>query len=152
VETVVGWREWAALPELGIQRLAAKLDSGAHTCALHAVDIEPLETADGLWVRFRLDYGGPFTTAPLNGWRRVKDSGGHVTLRPTIQTTLWIGQRNLTIELTLADRSRMRHRLIIGRRTLRQGFLLHAGRTFLHEPVAPKVRMVRAAGFEPAIP
>lgn len=154
METVVGWREWAALPEVGIHRIRAKLDSGANTCALHAVDVEPMECHDGLRVRFRLDVGGPFVLAPLVAWRRVKDSGGHVTLRPTICSRLTLGGRVIPIELTLTDRSRMRHRLIIGRRALGRGFLIHSGRTFLHPPpsLPAEFEEVRAAGFEPAIP
>ncbi len=166
MQTIVGWREWIAVPDLGIHRLYAKLDSGANTCSLHALNVEPLETCEGMWVRFRLDVGGTPILAPLTGWRRVKDSGGHVTLRPTIQTDLWLGGRKMSVEFTLADRSRMKHRLIIGRRALSNGYLIDSCRTCLHEPLEIpdlKTRLaalrsraegkkVRAAGFEPAIP
>lgn len=133
-ETIVGWREWAALPDIGIERLRAKLDTGAHTCSLHAIDIEPIESSLGFFIRFRLDEGGPRRLQRLHCWRSVRDAGGHSSLRPVIRTELLLADRSIKIDLCLADRSRMRHRLIIGRRVLRQRFTIDCSVENLHQP------------------
>ena len=135
---VLGWREWVALPDLGIGALKAKLDTGARSSALHALDIETFEREAAPWVRFRVQplqgrrSPAIACAAPLVDRRRVSDSGGHVECRCVIVTRLSIAGGLYPVELTLTDRALMRFRMLIGRTALmRARVLVDSRRSFL---------------------
>jgi len=121
----VGWREWVSMPELGLPAVKAKVDTGARTSAIHAFDIEPFTHENGeAWVAFSvlpLQRNNSIVRrcqAPLVDERTVTDSGGHREQRHFIRTQLVIGNVSRTVELTLAQRTEMLFRMLIGRTTL----------------------------------
>ncbi|MBB4210491.1 hypothetical protein EV659_102363 [Rhodothalassium salexigens DSM 2132] len=133
----VGWREWVALPGLGVDAIKAKVDTGARTSALHAFDIRE-ETRDGQpWLRFvvhpvqRHAQPSLICTAPLADRRPVRSSNGAVDERPVIRTPLILDGRTWMIELTLTNRDEMGFRLLLGRRALRRRCLVDPGRSYL---------------------
>ena len=138
---MVGWREWVGIPELDEGPLLAKMDTGAWSSTLHASDIEIIESDLESRVRFRLGDESDWIERPVFGWRRIRDTGGHETLRPVIRTTLEMAGIDFDIELCLKDRSLMRHRLILGRRFLRGNFCVHPGRECIHpnNRTAPRI-------------
>ena len=121
-----GWREWVALPELGIPKVKAKLDTGARSSAIHVVSWELVEGVVPPRVRFvvapvqRDDSTLVEAEAPLADRRKVRSSSGTAQLRPVIVTTLVMGGQHWPIELTLARRPRLRFRMLLGRQALRQ--------------------------------
>jgi len=136
-KTPIGWREWIALPELGIPRVKAKIDTGARTSALHALDVEPFARAGRNWVRFRIlplqgDAAQPKSCKALVKDRRiVRDSGGHEELRYVIDTVIAIGDDRFRAEMTLTDRDTMAFRLLLGRTALRARYVIHPGQSYL---------------------
>lgn len=133
---IVGWREWVALPDLGITAIKAKVDTGARSSSLHAFDVEEFKRDGKILVRFRVH---PLQRNPrafveseaeLLEYRHVKSSGGHETLRPVIVTTIELLGQKWSIELTLASRDTMGFRMLIGRQALQRRFLVDSGRSF----------------------
>lgn len=134
---VIGWREWVGLPALGIERIKAKVDTGARSSSLHAFDVEYFERDGKPWVRFKVHpmQRDARTTviaeAEIAGKRKVRSSSGHETLRPVIRTTVDVDGRPWPVEITLARRDTMGFRMLLGRSAVRGRFVVDPGRSFL---------------------
>ena len=135
--TVLGWREWVTLPELGISAIKAKVDTGARTSALHAFQVELYRRGGTHRVRFAIHPLQKRTDIELRcdakviDQRLVSDSGGHRERRYVIDTPVRIADRELPIEITLTDRDTMNFRMLLGRTALRHGFLVDPRRSYL---------------------
>ncbi|MEX1295373.1 MAG: RimK/LysX family protein [Candidatus Limnocylindrales bacterium] len=135
--TSVGWREWLALPDWGVEAIKAKIDTGARTSALHAFDIETFERDGVAQARFAIhpwqDSSSDVVVveAPLLERREVRSSSGAAKLRPVVLTTMELAGRREPIEVTLTRRDEMGFRMLIGRQALRRRFVVDPGRSYL---------------------
>lgn len=134
---VLGWREWVGLPGLGVPAIRAKIDSGARTSALHVDSQWRFVDGGGPWVGFRLTPGGTAAggiecLAPLADEREVTDSGGHVTRRAFVRTTLSLAGLEREIDINLADRRGMLFPMLLGRTAMARVFAVDPARSFLH--------------------
>jgi hypothetical protein len=131
----LGWREWISLPHLGINKLLAKVDTGAKTCALHSFYVDPFQKDGESWLRFGLH---PFRKstkrvihcqARQKDYREVRDSGGKVEKRYVIETDIILGLRVFQCEMTLTNRDSMRYRFLLGRNALKPDYLVNSARS-----------------------
>ena len=136
----IGWREWVALPELGVERIKCKVDTGARTSALHAFAIERYSMAGEAWIRFALHPHQQRTeptihcVARIADERIITDSGGHRERRVVITTPITIGSATYPIELTLTTRDTMRFRMLLGRTAISKHFMVNPASSYLANP------------------
>jgi len=133
----IGWREWVSLPELGIEHIKAKIDTGARTSALHAFSVRTFTKQGIKMVRFRIH---PYQRrkdvvveciAPVLDKRWVTDSGGHREQRYVIESSVKLGELVWPIELTLTNRENMKFRMLLGRTAMKGRIRVNPGRSYL---------------------
>jgi len=133
---VIGWREWVGLPELGIKRIKAKVDTGARSSSLHAFDVQEFERDGDKWVRFKIHPKQRTNDkvveaeAKVLEFRPVRSSSGKATVRPVIITNVQVLDVTVPVELTLANRDEMGFRMLLGREAFRRRFLVDAGKSY----------------------
>jgi hypothetical protein len=133
----IGWREWVGLPEFGIARIKAKVDTGARTSAIHAFKVMPFTKDGGAFVRFTLHpvqrHRKPEVAcvARVIDQRHITDSGGNRQERYVVRTTLKLGKSAWPIELTLSNRDSMGFRMLIGRQAIRRRYVVDPARSFI---------------------
>ncbi|MEI6543127.1 MAG: ATP-dependent zinc protease [Methylococcales bacterium] len=134
---MLGWREWVGLPELNISQIKAKIDTGARSSALHAFAIEPYRKDGHRWVMFAIHPKQRNSDifiechAPIKDRRIVSDSGGHKQRRYVIETQLILGQSIINAEMTLTNRDSMLFRMLIGRTTMNNRFIIDPNASYL---------------------
>jgi len=136
----IGWREWAGLPELRVNAIKAKVDTGARTSALHVARMRTVETTGGPHRRPILEITVPSggrgrlphrVRAAVHSFVMVRDTSGRTERRPVIETTLRLGTLKRRIAVTLTNRGDMLFPVLIGRTALGPGIVVDPSRRYL---------------------
>lgn len=150
----IGWREWVSLPDLGIKSIKAKVDTGARTSSLHAFDMKVYTRAGKEYVKFEVhpDQRSSKKTiqchAKILEYRKVKSSNGQSELRPVILTPAVLLDDEWPIEITLTNRDEMGFRMLLGRESFRNRFLVDAGTSYYGKRPAKKSNSKRKKGVK----
>jgi hypothetical protein len=145
---VLGWKEQVALPDWGIARLRAKLDTGALSSALHVEDLTRVgsTSVDGVEVPLlafvvltgRRDHPRAHEiTAPAVERRVVRDTSGSEEERPVVRARVCCGPVDVETDITLTSRDLMNFRMLLGRRALVDACVVDPGLGYLHTPEPP---------------
>ena len=134
---IIGWREWLALPDLGIQAIKAKVDTGARTSALHTFGLELFDKGGMPKVKFGIHPLQRRQDIEINcvadvvDRRRVTSSAGQSEMRYVIRTFVALGEIRWPIELTLTNRRSMRFRMLLGRAAISGPLLVDPAKSYL---------------------
>jgi len=139
-KTRVGWVEEVGLPGLGIDRLKAKIDTGARTSALHVARMRTVDTTAGPHRRPILEITVPrggqghrpvVVRAAVREFASVRDTSGRTERRPVIETAIQLGPIRRRIAVTLTNRGDMLFPMLIGRTALGPGVVVDPARRYL---------------------
>jgi len=135
---LIGRMEHVALPDWGIPRLRAKVDTGARSSALDVIGYDTWETKEGrtrVRLRLALNRNRPERHRVIESdvlrFVTVRNSGGGCEQRPLIETMLRLGPVTQRIRLTLTNRASMRYRMILGREALCGKFVVDVSKKYI---------------------
>ncbi|MDF2940814.1 MAG: ribosomal protein S6--L-glutamate ligase [Gammaproteobacteria bacterium] len=121
---LIGWKEYCSLPDLNVKKIIAKVDTGADTSALHALNIKPFTDRGEPHVQFEvypIRFNNMFMqvcTAPVVDYRVIRSSNGLHEKRFVISTRLILGEHEYLTQLTLTNRSFLNYRMLLGKEFL----------------------------------
>ncbi|CAI8198288.1 MAG: Uncharacterised protein [Glaciecola sp. HTCC2999] len=127
---VIGSLEKCDLPQLGIEELHIRVDTGAKTSSLHVDNIEEFTKDDAMWIAFDIhpdvyDIDEVIRKkAKVVDIKKVKSSTATKQRRYVIHTKITMANKSWTIRLTLTDRSKMTYRMLLGREAMKGRFVV----------------------------
>jgi hypothetical protein len=126
MQKILGRYDRVDLPDLGLSNIHAKIDTGAYTSSLHC---RRAEVVDGKLEFVLLDEEHPEFTGMKFVFsqfevRNIKNSFGEVERRFVIVTNLKIFNEEIITEFSLSNRGSLKFPILIGRKILRDRFLI----------------------------
>ena len=125
IKATVGTLELCRLPELAINSLHIRVDTGATTSSLHVDNIEEFDKEGDLWVSFDIHPDLHDVSeivrreAKVEAIKKVKSSTANKERRYTITTKIVMAKMEWLIQLTLTDRSEMNYLMLLGRQAMK---------------------------------
>jgi hypothetical protein len=124
---IIGYAEYVDFPDWGIEKLSAKIDTGARTSALHVENVRLLPQGRVAFdVRLRRSDPSARVSVETKLSRRapVRSSSGHTEPRLFVKAHVRLGGREQQIEVGLVDRRNMLYRMLLGRGALERRYLV----------------------------
>ncbi|MDN3619322.1 RimK/LysX family protein [Polaribacter undariae] len=145
MKITIGRIDKADFPELHLEDIDLKIDSGAYTSSIHCSNIEEI-TIDGKnFIRFKLlDPEHPFYnnkefTTKNYASKLVKSSNGISEKRFLVETEIVIFNEIFPIHLTLSERKDMKFPILLGRKFLNKKFVIDTTKTNLSHKLKNKI-------------
>ncbi len=129
-KTLIGRKEIVDFPSLKLSNVSAKIDTGAYTSAIHCKEIKVVRSGEQKFVRFRLldpshpNYTDKLYRRPIHARKKIRNSFGSTENRYVIKTKIKLFGQEHDIELSLTDRSKMDHPVLLGRKFIKKKFIV----------------------------
>jgi hypothetical protein len=132
---IVGKKETISIVDLELYDIDAKVDTGADSNALHCdfIDVDEKNNTVSFTLLDEIHeaYHGKRMSFPLHKIKKVRSSNGQLQLRPSIKVSVkFFGKRYKSI-ISLTNRSDMKFPMLIGRRFLKDRFLVDVSQEYL---------------------
>ncbi|MGV2988273.1 RimK/LysX family protein [Vibrio sp. E150_011] len=138
---ILGEQEYVRLVDMKITT-KARIDTGATTSSLSAVDIVPFERDGKDWVKFKVKHKGIESkemSMPVERWVKVKQSSSDESdKRPVVTSVITIGDMTSKTEFTLANRTHLKYPVLLGRSFFRDVALVDVGRKYVQPKPSTK--------------
>ncbi|MEM6642609.1 MAG: RimK/LysX family protein [Bacteroidota bacterium] len=119
---IIGRSDIVDLPDLGVKNIHAKIDTGAYRSSIHCKKVR----LEGESLKFTLPTESNAKEYQTHDWERkmIKSSNGESQERFVIRTKIRLFGKDYKASISLTDRSEMKNPLLIGRRMLKDRFIV----------------------------
>lgn len=135
---ILGEEEWVFVPGLK-EAFKARVDTGATTSSISAVDIVDFERDGKDWVKFKIEHDGITTeevSLPVERWVKIKQSSAEGTQRrAVVVASIQIGDLKDKTEFTLADRTHLSFPLLLGRSFFRDVAVVDVSQKYVQKKI-----------------
>ena len=127
---LIGRKEDIDLPDLKLKGVDAKIDTGAYSSSIHCHHIRLVKQDGKQVLKFKVldpeheSYQRKTFIFKAFKKTKVKSSNGKSENRFLITTSVRIFGKSFRTEFTLSDRSDMKFPVLLGRKFIRQGFIV----------------------------
>lgn len=117
--------------------LGSRIDTGAETTSINAIDMQLFERDSREFVSFRLnnDENSSLIEEPVLKYVKIKRHAGESQSRPVIKLRLILGGHEKVVLVTLTDRSKFKYPLLIGRNFLRDLYIVDVSESMTSKPI-----------------
>lgn len=132
----IGRLERVSLPDFDLNNIEAKIDTGAYNGAIHVSECHEEEVDGQSILKFTLldeehpEYNGKIFTAKKFEKKIVKNSIGGTEDRYLIPLKLVLKNQKFDVKLGLSNRKEMRYPVLIGRKIIKNNFIVDPARKF----------------------
>ncbi len=143
---VIGSTDKVDFPDLNLENVGCKIDTGALTSSIHCHHVRLIERNGEEYVTFQVldpsheKFKKKTYKVKEFTERKIRNSFGQSEYRFIIKTKVVLFDREFEAEFSLADRERMRYPVLLGKSFLKGRFIVDVGRRNLSHKFKVKLQ------------